>query len=107
MDMFTPALRMTHYAENLLARFARFAFVLLLAMFSIAAWYGSRSHLIWYDELLSLHVATAPTASDIVPWLATGIDFNPPLYHLLERGSVRVFGNNVTAARLPAFLGFG
>jgi hypothetical protein len=80
--------------------------VFLLLIFSAWAWVASREARLSFDELLEISVATAPTVHQIVPFLAAGIDYNPPLSHVLTRLSIATFPNSEVAARLPAFLGF-
>src|SRR5579871_863128 len=93
--------RLERWLENLAPGVA----VALIAAFAVWAWLASRGFRFWFDELLEVSAATAPANRDVVQFLASGIDFNPPLSHFLIRASISLFGNAEWAARLPSFLG--
>ena len=59
----------------------------------------------WYDEVFTLIAAKSPDLA--TTWrVATAIDTNPPLPHLLTHIAIRCFGLNEVSARVPAMAGF-
>jgi len=86
-------------------RFAPAMAVLLIVTFAAWAWFASRGTRLQFDELLELSASSAPTSGQVLSYLAAGVDFNPPLSHLLVRASMSLFGDTELAARLPAFVG--
>ena len=59
----------------------------------------------WFDEFITLYISQLGSVRAI--WsvaLVRGADPNPPLYHVLAMYSMRVFGQNALALRLPAIL---
>ena len=53
----------------------------------------------WYDEFFTLALANLPIPNLIA---ATMADVHPPLYYLLARLAVVLFGSSPVAARAPA-----
>ena len=86
-------------------RLAPAAAVLIVLLFAVWAWFGSREIRLQFDELLEISAANAPTSNQVLSFLASGVDFNPPLSHFAIRGSTSLLGNTELAMRLPAFLG--
>ncbi len=93
-------------AELWLDRFAPILTAAIILLFALWGWHASKGTRFQFDELLEVSAAEAPTVHDVLGALAAGVDFNPPLSHLLVRGSLSVFGGSEWAARLPAFAGF-
>src|SRR4051794_21260497 len=60
----------------------------------------------WFDELITVNVASLPGMTDIWQILKRGGDLNPPMFFILTRAAVSVFGSSELAFRLPAILGF-
>ena len=100
-----PLLRGLRTAEECLERFAPAGAIVLLLVFAVWAWFASRGIRLQFDELLEISAATAPTNRQVLSYLASGVDYNPPLSHFLVRASMWLFGNAEWASRLPAFLG--
>ncbi len=92
-------------AETAAERRAAVLVPALMVLLAVWAWFASRGARLAFDELLELAAAGAPTPHQVLSSLATGVDFNPPLSHLVIRYSMALLGNTETAARLPAFLG--
>jgi hypothetical protein len=92
-------------AEAFCDRHGPFLFFLAVAIFSVFALYQSSRKPLWFDELLGLSAASAPRLRDIFAALARPVDINPPLYHLIDRLCLDLFGRSAFAARLPAFAG--
>jgi hypothetical protein len=101
----TTSLRWLEAAEDFAERFAPITAIAVLLLFGAWAWLASRAVRFQFDELLELAAAGAPTRADVLSFLASGVDFNPPLSHFLVRASVVRFGEAEWAARLPAFAG--
>ena len=74
-----------------------------LAIASALAWHK----LLWNDELFTLYIARLPTYTDIWSLLASGVEQLPPTFHILARLSLKLFGVNHWALRLPEILGVG
>lgn len=82
----------------------------LLGSFSILYLMGTgllaSKKLMWNDELFSYYISGLPTISDIWSALSTGGEQIPPLFHIVTRISISVFGVSEWAIRLPEVLGF-
>ena len=98
------ALRLLEKLERLTEKLAPVLMPALILLFSVWSWFASREIRFWFDELLELLVASAPTSHELMVALAAG-DHNPPLSHYLIRASMSLFGDAEWAARLPPFLG--
>jgi hypothetical protein len=86
---------------------ARHSLIFLLALLAIYVAYAvAQSHqkTLWYDEIFSVIVAIQPTWHRTL--LAMPADGNPPLYALLTRLSIHLFGMSDLAVRLPSILAF-
>lgn len=60
----------------------------------------------WYDELLTVRLASLPSLADTWRALTSGFDFNPPLNYVLTRLARAMFdGGDPLSARLPALAG--
>jgi hypothetical protein len=57
---------------------------------------------LWLDEFISIYLATRPTLLETYEWLWRGLEFNPPLNHLLMRAYFGCFGTNEIVVRLPS-----
>ena len=76
----------------------------LTALYVALVWLQMRRHL-WFDELLTFHLANAPTLSRL--WdLVARWDLNPPLLHLLAHASLRISGGIPVAIRVPSVIEF-
>ena len=73
----------------------------LLAVGSLAA----RAQL-WNDELYTWYFAQLPTMGDVWDELSTGVEQIPPLYYVVTRGSLALFGDGELALRVPSIGGF-
>lgn len=60
--------------------------------------------LMWFDEFITFYIAKLGSLHAIWSALARGADPNPPLSHWLAALSMRVFGANAFALRLPFML---
>ncbi|HVO99301.1 MAG TPA: glycosyltransferase family 39 protein [Bryobacteraceae bacterium] len=75
-----------------------------IAVYFAALWPFLRRPL-WYDELFTYYVATAPSWQRFLGGVLH-VDLNPPLNALLVRASVFLFGDSPLTVRLPSFLGY-
>ena len=57
---------------------------------------------LWLDEFISIYLATRPTLQATYELLWRGMEFNPPLNHLLMRAYISCFGTNEIIVRLPS-----
>jgi 4-amino-4-deoxy-L-arabinose transferase-like glycosyltransferase len=79
-------------------------FLVLTAVISLA-W--SHHKLMSQDEFFVLQTDSAATISQLIHiQRTTPISLDPLTYHLLAQASMRVFGANAFALRLPSFLGY-
>lgn len=60
----------------------------------------------WTDEFFTFYASSLPTLQDIWGASLTGGDITPPLFFIITRASMKLFGVNMVALRLPAILGF-
>ncbi|HEX4164461.1 MAG TPA: glycosyltransferase family 39 protein [Bryobacteraceae bacterium] len=60
----------------------------------------------WYDEILTLYFSRFPNLHSLWGALQTGLESNPPGFHLLTRASETVFGEGLIATRLPEIVAF-
>jgi hypothetical protein len=59
----------------------------------------------WFDELVTYHIAGQPDLRHLWAIMATGIEQTPPVYHLLVHAANRLLGPGELATRLPSALG--
>ena len=76
----------------------------LLAFVVINAYIGGHRKPLWYDELFSVIVAIQPTWNSMKGAMAA--DGNPPVYALLTKLCLHLFGSGDFSIRLPSLLGF-
>jgi hypothetical protein len=69
---------------------------------SALAW----SKLLWFDEILTYHIARTPTVASMWATLRAGLDLNPPLYFVVMRFTRSLFGESELAMRIPVMIGF-
>jgi hypothetical protein len=62
---------------------------------------------LWYDELVTCHLAALPDLKTFWSALEDGTDLNPPLHHLAVRAAVSLLGPGPLAVRVPSIVGFG
>ena len=62
---------------------------------------------LWYDELMTLHMVSAPDVASFWRMLVGGTDLNPPLHHLTVRAVTSFLGYGPLALRVPSIAGFG
>jgi hypothetical protein len=60
----------------------------------------------WFDELCTVHVDRLSTFGQAQQAIEHGVDWNPPLFHLLTRLAGGPFGYGLISTRLPEMVGF-
>jgi len=98
--------RSLHASANFFERRPAYAFALLTLAYLLIVTGLSHNKLLWLDELITLHIAKLGSLSAIWNALAHAADPNPPLTHLAVLASLRIFGEQEFALRLPAILGY-
>ena len=78
----------------------------LVALYALAVGSLAARAPLWNDELYTWYFAQLPTMADVWDKLGTGVEQIPPLYYVLVRGSLGLFGDDQLALRLPSMLGF-
>jgi hypothetical protein len=92
------------YAERLPIRNG--AWILALLLFAVYVCFTAidARRLLWHDELFTYYIANAPTLAQC--WQDLHLDLNPPLIYIAVRASIKIFGDNLYATRLPSILMF-
>lgn len=85
--------------------FWHWALALLLLLLACSVANDIRAKM-WFDELLTLHVAEQPSFGEIVKAIREGCDGSPPLYAAMVHSILPVVRYDALAARLPATLGY-
>jgi len=79
--------------------------VFSILYFSWALYISNRKEL-WFDELVSYAVDHLPMWTDAWRALQTGVDANPPLFHLVNRVLLGILGDTTFAQRASSIFGF-
>ena len=61
---------------------------------------------LWYDEILTLYFARLPNLHSLWGALQSGLESNPPAFHLLTRATEAIFGEGLISTRLPEIFSF-
>ncbi|HEY0758003.1 MAG TPA: glycosyltransferase family 39 protein [Acidisarcina sp.] len=77
---------------------------LILIAFAAQRWVASSARPLWFDEMFTFDLATAPTWRLFKAGLTA--DGNPPVYALLARVSMHIFGASEAALRLPSLIAY-
>ncbi|MBV9609568.1 MAG: glycosyltransferase family 39 protein, partial [Acidobacteria bacterium] len=82
----------------------------LLIAFSVVYWastlFIAHARLLWNDELFTLYISKLPTFSAVWGALSTGAEQTPPLFYVITRAFLSVFGMSSIALRLPETIGY-
>ena len=78
----------------------------LVALYALAVVSLAVRAPLWNDELYTWYFAQLPTMADVWDKLGTGVEHIPPLYYVVVRASLALFGDDQLALRLPSILGF-
>jgi 4-amino-4-deoxy-L-arabinose transferase-like glycosyltransferase len=101
----SPGSVVRQLAEKLEQR-KRFFIVLFSILFFLGVCGAAANKLLWYDELTTLYIDHQPRLSQTLALIYADKDGNPPLFHILSYMSLKLFGENAIAVRLPEILGF-
>ena len=94
--------RLTVYFER--QRWLLLAFVTLLYFTGTLAVAAMRP--LWYDEIFTAYLARLGSTTQLWAALSQATDVTPPLFNLITRESVLLFGPTELALRLPETIGF-
>jgi hypothetical protein len=83
---------------------ARWTLGALIAFYAAVVSAQAALKLVWADELITYYVSQQPGFAGVWRALAAGTDPNPPLMHVLVKGSTAVLGGNAPGMRVPAML---
>jgi len=84
---------------------ASFVVVGSLAAFYLATSLYIASHrLLWFDEIVTVHLARLRDWTTLLSALSHGVDSLPPPYYMVVRAFDKLFGNGEIAVRLPSTL---
>ena len=94
--------KLTVYFER--QRWLLLAFVSLLYFAGTIALAATRP--LWYDEIFTAYLARLGSTAQLWAALSEATDVTPPLFNLITRESVSLFGPTELALRLPEVIGF-
>jgi len=77
---------------------------LLAAFYFATSLYVAAHRLLWFDEVVTVHIAQLPNLSTMLAALSHGADSLPPLYYMVVRAFGKAFGYGEIAVRLPSAL---
>jgi hypothetical protein len=80
------------------------AAAVLAAFYLATSIYISAHRLLWFDEVITIHIARLPDWKTILTALSHGADSLPPLYYFVVRMFGNMFGRGEVAVRLPSTL---
>lgn len=82
----------------------RTTFGILVAFYLALVLAQATLKLVWADELITFYISRQSGLTGIWNALKAGADPNPPLMHVLVKGSTAILGGNALGMRLPAIL---
>jgi 4-amino-4-deoxy-L-arabinose transferase-like glycosyltransferase len=94
-----------HFAEGI-ERAGAGLCVVLLILYWTPTWLFAGRKLMWNDELYTYYIAKLPTLRDVWSALQAGGEQTPPLFYVLTRVPLQLFGFSNISIRLPEMLGF-
>jgi 4-amino-4-deoxy-L-arabinose transferase-like glycosyltransferase len=62
--------------------------------------------LMWNDELYTFYLSRLASMSEVWSALSTGAEQTPPLFYVITRASLALFGTSELSVRLPEIIGF-
>jgi len=81
-------------------------FVLLRGVYLVATCGRASQKLFWHDELFTVYLTRLPNLSDVWRAIEQGAEAAPPLFSVLTRASIGLFGEGLISGRLPGIMGF-
>jgi uncharacterized membrane protein len=76
----------------------------LATFYLVTSIYISSHRLLWFDEVVTVHMARLPDWKTLLTALSHGADSLPPLYYMVVGIFDRLFGHSEVAVRLPSTL---
>lgn len=92
--------------EQRISQHPAWSLILLSLLYFLPTLAASRVKLMWFDELITLYVLRFHSLGQLWATLKSGIDLNPPFFHLIARASEMALGENALALRLPCMVAF-
>lgn len=89
------------------ASIERWGLPVSLVLFAADAGTRAAARPLWFDELITYYIARLPSLSAIWEALRETADGQPPVTHLVMRGSHALFGAGELGTRLPYVAAFG
>ena len=84
-----------------------YAFLALLGVYVVArGMVGAAARPFWFDEVLTLTIASRANWHAMWEVIRTGVDSQPPLFYLVERLALHIPIKQEVALRLPSILAF-
>jgi 4-amino-4-deoxy-L-arabinose transferase-like glycosyltransferase len=96
---------MEFFAEQLGKR-KSLLIISLTILYSVSTYVLAKRKLMWNDELYSYYIARLPTMADVWGALMAGGEQTPPLFYVITRASIALFGANNLGLRMPEMIGF-
>lgn len=93
-----------HFAA-VLEKHEKLMVLLFTLIYAASALLQARSKPLWYDEIITVIAASAPTSADTLH-VAQHTDASPPLPHLLVHFAIDAFGRGDIAVRIPSIAAF-
>jgi hypothetical protein len=108
-DMTTgmPEVSITNRRESRLPRSRRVT-IAILASFSLMYFADiclrASAKYFWFDELLTVYICRLPSLHAVYRATLLGVDYSPPLLHILTRLAQAPFGEGLIATRMPSII---
>ncbi len=96
----SPALQ----ADSHAGRWSFLAAAALATFYLATSLYISSHRLLWFDEVVTVHMARLPNLKTLLAALSHGADSLPPLYYMVVGTFGKLFGHGEVAVRLPSAL---
>jgi Dolichyl-phosphate-mannose-protein mannosyltransferase len=105
LSAYSVAARLIQSTQEITRKHSSLCWLVFTIVYAVGTLATSRVQPFEIDELITLHVARIPRS---LLWsaLAEGADGNPPVFHLLTKGIVALFGESELTLRLPAMIAF-
>jgi len=81
-------------------------FVLLRGVYLVATCGRASQKLFWHDELFTVYLTRLPNLSAVWRAIEQGAEAAPPLFSVITRASIGLFGEGLISGRLPGIVGF-
>jgi hypothetical protein len=94
------------YAWLTSARFATTSIIIFSIFYFAETCIRASEKTFWFDEICTLEVCKFPTFHETWNAVIHGSDFNPPLFYLIQRSGMALFGDGLIGMRLPQMIAF-